>query len=128
MKKFNSFWEEFSESSNLNNYYVQMESLLICISFFSFYKVNPTINLYICTDMPPLFDTYLKSLLESKLKNKYTLNFVFSPDRADMIIATTGHKLKNIDKTNYVLIDKRITDSDFTRISNQIDIILENNF
>ena len=121
MQRFNLFWNDYISKSTQSHNFLKIESFLLCILFVNFDDMLPSVKLYLDTNMPSLVANYLKVAIKSQFLNRYHIQFTNEVEDTDLIIETTGNFVENANKKVHVVIDRKISDNNYTKISDAIE-------
>lgn len=127
LNHFNQFWEQLSAKSPLfrNSVYMHFSSLMNSIKVLDLTVFNPKIRLFVQSDVTKLHQSFMEKRINYHLA-KYTVEFVPSPEKADLVISTLSFRTEQPLPKNVIQICTYLSISDLENITQRVDAFLEN--
>ena len=105
----------------------RMFSLSICISIMPMDKLLPEIAIYIYSETSDSFKQYLEIKLNFYYSNRYALNFVESPEEANLLIGTVPfYENQCSTKQKQLIVRARVSQKDLDNIEKCLCELCEN--
>lgn len=123
---FETFWESLSQQSEVfaNSAYLRAIAMFNWIAYLDLTVFNPRIKLFVHSDVMKLHQSFVQKRINYRL-SKYMVDFVASPQEADLIISTVDLSEDDFPEEKVIQICASLPNSDLQMIEDQADRLLD---